>query len=185
MDDRVEEYLDGLLEEDERAEFERHLASDETRMDDLLLARRIRDELRALPLPACPPAVTRAVLAEVRREARADALQRLRRLAPAVLYDGAARWRPVLAMAALAVLVASAAVVGRLPEPRPYPTSATPAEVRQALAEAKWALGYVSELGRATARSVRHDVLETRVVAPMQQALGTIVDEPIKRGTDR
>lgn len=88
--------------------------------------------------------------------------------------------RPSLATAALVALVVAAALIGRVPTtpPRDPPATAeaTPAEVRQALADARWALAYVSDIGRRTGRSIRQEVLEERVAAPVQRAVGTALD---------
>ena len=64
MDARVEAYLDDALPADEKARFEQGLAAADWNAE-LFLARQIRDGLRTLPEPECPPHVTEAVMARV------------------------------------------------------------------------------------------------------------------------
>ena len=166
MDARVEAYLDDDLPADERVLFEQGLA--DTPWDaELFMARQIRDGLRALPEPMCPPHVAEAVLAQVRREARASWLERFHAW---MQQQFMVLWQPALAMTVVVMLVVSAALIGRPASPEP---SYQPAEVEQALAEIKLALGYVSEASRQTGKVVRDDVIAERVVGQMQHALNT------------
>ena len=168
-DDRVEAFLDGDLAALEAEAFDHALADDADCEAELFLATRIRTELRALPRPACPPAVTRAVIAQARRDVRRARPERLRAWLDRWWTPF---WQPSLAMALLLALVFTASLVGR-----PAAPAADAARVEAALAEAKWTLAYLSQVGRQTGRSVRHDVLEHRVVEPVQAALGTILPE--------
>jgi len=123
-----------------------------------------------MSLPECPPRVTRAVLREARRRARAEWRRHIR--------DGLARaWRhtarPALAMAVLVALVVLAALVTRPPRPAPGGVA-----VEQALAEVKWTLAYLSEVGRETGASVHRDVLDAHVFGPMHEALGAFAHDP-------
>lgn len=176
MEDRIEAYLDGELEEAERASFERHLAGDQAWEAELFLAGKIRNGLQALPQPVCPPHVMHAVLAEVAQLEQRSWRHRLKGWAD---RWWAAFWQPSLAMALLLAVVVTATLVGRSPAPASMPAQADleAAAVQEALAEAKWTLAYLSEVGRETGKAVRHDVLEERVVAPMQHALGSILVE--------
>lgn len=168
MEARVEAYLDGDLPTEEHARFEHCLLAAPAWREDVLLAGQIREGLRALPLPACPPGVTRTVLRQARREARTDWLGRL----TARLEDAWGRtWQPALAMAVLALLVVVAALVGRLPEPPPPGR----AEVEHALEEVKWTLAFLSDFGRRTGRTVRREGFEPGLIVPMHQALDTLV----------
>ena len=58
----IEAYVDGELSSAERGALEGHLEGCESCTGELDLARRIQDELHALPSRSCPPAVTKAVL---------------------------------------------------------------------------------------------------------------------------
>lgn len=168
MDDRVEAYLDGALSAEEAARFEAHLLQNEVWEEEMLLAEQVRQGLRALPEPWCPPAVPAAVLATVRQQARQAWW--------VWLTDGfrqqtALLWRPALAMASLALLVVMASRIGPAPTDASS-TTAERAEVQRALAEVQWTLAFVSEVGRETGASVRDDVLAPHIVQPMQHALG-------------
>lgn len=165
MDARVEAYLDGALSVGEEARFEQGLAVDADWDAELFLARQIRDGLRALPDPVCPPHVTEAVLAQVRREARTSWIEQFHAW---MQQQFTALWQPALAMTVVLLLVVSASLIGR-PAP-PAPTYAD-AEVEQALAEVKMALGYLSEVSRQTGKVVRDDVIAERVVGNVQHAL--------------
>lgn len=180
MDARLEAYLDEALPADEHARFERGLALDADWDAELFLARQIRDGLQTLPEPVCPPQVAEAVMAQVRREAQRNRHAWIDRLQVWLNQQVAALWQPALAMTVLLLLVISAALVGR---PAPPPTNYAglqieQAEVEQALAEVKRALGYVSEASRQTGRIVRDDVIAERVVGRMQHALHTRPNRP-------
>ncbi len=169
MDERLEGYLDGDLTPEETARFERGLRRDDWAAE-LRRAASIRDGLRALPLPECPPHVTRAVLREARRRARAEWLHRARE---ALARAWRLTARPALAMAVLVALVVVAALVTRPPRDAPART-----EVEHALAEVKWTLAYLSEVGRQTGASVHRDVLDAHVFGPMHEALGAFAHDP-------
>ncbi len=160
MDAHVEAYLDDDLPADERLLFEQGLA--DARWDaELFMARQIREGLRALPEPVCPPRVTEAVLAQTRRAARASWLERFHTW---MQQQFVVLWQPALAMTAVLMIVVSAVLIGR-PDTQEPPYQ--PAEVEQALAEIKLALGYVSEASRQTGKVVRDDVIAERVVGRM------------------
>lgn len=167
----LDAFLDGDLPPDEAAAFARLLQEDDDLAAERWLAGQVRDGLRALPRPVCPPAVTQAVLAEARRSTWRS---RQERFVGRLLDAWLSLWQPALVTAALVGVVVTAALVGRVPAPPP-PT-AHAAEVEAALAEAKWTLAYLSEVGRHTGRSVRHEVLEAHVVAPVQEAVGALLD---------
>ena len=163
MDARVEAYLDDELPAAERLLFEQGLA--DAHWDaELFVARQIRDGLCTLPEPVCPPHVAEAVLAQVRREVRASWLERFHTW---MQQQFMVLWQPALAMTVVVMLVVSAALVGRPATPEP---AYADAEVEQALAEIKLALGYVSEASRQTGKVVRDDVIAERVVGRMLNA---------------
>ena len=166
MDARVEAYLDEALPTDEQARFELALAADADWEAELFLARQIRDSLHALPQPVCPPRVTDAVLAQVRRQAQVSWIDRLQGW---IEQQWLALWQPALAMAVLLLLVVSAALIGR-----PTPQAAyADAEVDRAMQEVQWALAYLSEVGRQTGKVVRDEVIAERVVWTVQDAINT------------
>jgi len=143
MDNHVEAYLDGDLSEAERMRFERHMF-DSPWEKEVEKADRIRRGLRALAAPTCPDHVSQRALSQARR----DTLTALLDWHPGV--------RPVLAITLLIVLVVSASLIGR----RPDPTPTRDAVVERALSDVKWTLAFLSEVGRDAGASVRRDVLE-------------------------
>jgi anti-sigma factor RsiW len=163
LDERLEAFVDGELPEAEHEAFE-SLAADPTWSGRIHTAVRIRDGLRSLPIEACPEHVTRAVLAEARRR---NERWHPGRVVAWIDEHFAPLWQPVVAMTALLAIVVGSLFVGRAPE-----TFAERAEVEQALADVRWTLAYLSEVGRQTGETVRHDVIENRVVQPVRQALG-------------
>ncbi|NBC17626.1 MAG: hypothetical protein GVY18_09970 [Bacteroidetes bacterium] len=175
IDDRIDAYLDGDLPEDERAAVEQHLAVHPDAKAEVTLARRVRDGLRALPEPTCPDRVTRTVLAEVHRRQRADRFQRLRAW---IERQWLQFWQPALAMSVLLLLIATALLVGQ--PPQPSPNAVADAEVQHALDEVRWTLAYLSDVSQQAGASVRDEVLERRVVAPMHRAVHPLVpDAPL------
>lgn len=168
MDTRIEAYLDGGLPPVERRRFERGLREQPAWKNELARARRLRTELHALPTPACPPAVTQAVLAGTQQ--RPDRLPRSRRAT-----RQARRWRPLAAAAVLLLAVALAPLVSPPPgESARYSET----EIRRAAAEVEWTFALLAHVGRQTGRTVRHDVLETHVAEPLHEALRAALFEP-------
>ncbi len=167
MDARLEAYLDGELPSAERRRFEQHLRERPAWEDALARARRLRTELRALPAPACPPHVTRAVLARTR--SRPDRAPRSRRA-----HRRGRPWRSALAAAALFAAVALAPLVSPPPAPSEHPAY-TRAEIQQAAAEVRWTLAYVAHVTQEAGQTVRRDVLEAHVVEPMQDAFAPFI----------
>jgi hypothetical protein len=76
-------------------------------------------------------------------------------------------------MAVLVALVVVAALVTHPPRPAPGGV-----EVEHALAEVKWTLVYLSEVGRQTGASVHRDVLDAHLFGPMHEALGAFTHAP-------
>lgn len=171
-DERMDAFVDGELSPEEMAQFEEVLAVDADVEDGILLARRVRVGLRALPQPALRPDVSRFVLEQARADIRASRYGRLRRF---VEREWTSLLRPALTMATLLIIVASATLIGR---PRAQPQeSISQAEVERALDDARWALGFISHVSRETGSSVRSDVLEEHVVRPFRTALGAALNE--------
>lgn len=168
-DDRVEALVDGVLPPEEE---ERLLALVEAEVElreGLAVARRVSRGLHDLPQPACPPEVARSVLSEARRDQRRAAWVHVRET---LLSSWNPLWRPAIAVAALVVLVFSSTRIGTPPTER----APTQAEVENAVAQAKWTLAFLSEVGRETGQSVQREVIGRHVVNPMQQALRNAVE---------
>ncbi len=167
FDEWLDAYFDGDLSPAEVRRLEHVAANREELREELRLARALQHGLRSLPTPTCPPEVTTTVMAFARRDARRDLLERLR---TAVASSWRTGFRPSLAVAVLIALVIGGALITR-PRPAPQATSASTEEVERALNEARWALAFVSDIGRRTATSIRDEVFEERIVAPLNRAL--------------
>ena len=165
VDEHIEKYLDGELPLAELRHFEMALAKGPVH-EDLQLARRIQVGLHALPQPLCPPHIIESVVLQVQRERYTLSLARIEAWLRPWWGDVL---RPALAMGVLTAIVLSAAFLGRTPAPQ----NVSQAEVEQALAEAKWALAYVSHVGLEASESVRH-VLDNTLADPDRVRPATI-----------
>jgi hypothetical protein len=169
----LEPYLDGELAGGPLGTLEAHLEACESCSRDLALARQIRTELRELPRPSCPPAVTRAVLAHA--AAHPPVAERLRRL-----WYGHRLWQPVVV-----TLLAVALGVGywRLSAPAPPPgTAYTEEEIAKAEAEVKLALAYLGDIGEIARERFSAEV-GVRVVTPFTRSIaGALLPEDEQDG---
>ncbi|HEX9735893.1 MAG TPA: zf-HC2 domain-containing protein [Thermoanaerobaculia bacterium] len=168
----VEAYVDGELAAAESAGLESHLARCAPCAAELALARRVRDELRALPQVACPPAASRAALDYA--AAHPPLGERLRRFRSRRLV-----WQPAVAM----VLAAALGVAYyRLAGPPPPPPAYSSAEIAQAEAELKLAFAYLGEIGDKASDTIGTEV-EQRVVVPLTRSItGMLLPEPPPNG---
>lgn len=177
MDARVEAYVDGALSPDEETIFEARLQAAPRWKQAVRRARRVRSGLRGLPQPVCPPEVTQAALREA---CASDAPPRndraARPLAPRRASDTQRARQASLALVFLLLLAAGGALLGR-PAPTDAPSSFTHAEVQQATAQAEWTLAFLAHVARQTGTTVQEDVLEARVAAPVQEAVGSALDD--------
>jgi len=169
-DTHLEAYLDGDLSDEDIANLARMLAADPALQSELDLAREVKTLLPELDAPPCPPEVTQAVFRTTRRWAWADRPRQLRRRLSR--FVGSV-WQPALGLGLVAVVAVTTFL-----RPAPVePPLSQEAEVQQALAEVQWTLAYLSRVGQQTGDAVRHTVLETGVVTPVQHALGSALDE--------
>jgi hypothetical protein len=181
--DRLELYLDTLddtdgadeglpgLADEERAAVETHLTRCPACVQELGRARRVRDELRALPeLPFVSETPER-------REEAAGAP--VRTGTPAWVPSGPwLRWAVPLAAAAVLALAIFTALPDRTPAPAPEaPATAartaevSPEELARAELEARYALARLAQATRRARREIRDDVLARHVLAPVQREL--------------
>lgn len=179
FDVSLEAYLDGELSAADARRLEAFAASDDEAGRELRLARTVQQRLRGLPGPTCPPEVTRAVLSRARADARRSYAARLR---TAAVLSWSTIVRPSLAVGVFVAAIVAGALIGRSPADEPPTTAAasyeaTPQEVEQALNDAKWALAYLSDVGRRTATTIRDDVLDQHVIQPVNRALNTAFDD--------
>lgn len=165
-EDLIEPFLDGTLSPAERDQVLNAARSDAGFARRLALARDIRETLRSMPSVTAPPDLVPDVIGQARREARADALARIRS------WFSALDLRPALATALLVVVIVAAGLLGRPSEPEVTP------EAAQALADIKWTLGLVSEVNDLTVVALRDEVLEPHVFGSMQDAMNNVFQEP-------
>ena len=149
VNDRLEAYMDNQLSPEEAQEIEKWLQQDDRWHEELTLAMHIRDELRSLKAPFCPPHVSREVIKHARKDLVGEYIQRGRRF----LESWFLHWKPI--MATVALLVITSVVIFRLELKQDVShETISQVEVNQALDEVKWTLGYVSKTGRLTGDSV-------------------------------
>lgn len=169
----IEAYLDGELAAAETAGLESHLAHCAACTGELALARRVRDELRELPLVACPPAVSRAALHYA--AAHPPLGERLRRF-----WSRRRVWQPAFVMVLVAALgVAYYRLAGPAVAPPPAPPPAySSAEIARAEVELKLAFAYLGEIGDKARDSFGTEV-EQRVVVPLSRSItGMLLPQP-------
>lgn len=184
VDEHLETYVDGDLSPADRRRIEAFVEQSPEMARQLQLARRVLEELAAVDRPACPPSVTNSVLeaarADVVKPARAanrpPQLRRKNRRAGVRRGRTRSVWTAVLRPAVLTgifilLVVSSAIFWGRPQLESPTASEPTSAQVEQALRETKWALSFVSDVGRRTGQSIRREVLEERVTVPVQRAV--------------
>ncbi|MDA0378272.1 MAG: hypothetical protein O3C45_08380 [Bacteroidetes bacterium] len=163
-DEHIESFLDGELAGSDRDRFQALLAAEPWLRAEVAAARRIQQELASIPMAVCPDHVSRHILAHARHDWWTALPRRLadgfRRMAQAGL-------RPALAMALLLVVVLSSTLVSR-PEAPPAVASA---DVSQALADVKMALGVLADAGRTTGTAVGNDVIGPLVVRPVARSM--------------
>ena len=167
-EDRLEAYVDGLLSRKDRKTFESILAQDAGLARQVDLATRVRDDLRAIETPACPPAAFEPILELARRESRVDP--------PSVRDWLGSLLSPRVAPARLIVVASAilAAVLTLVVLVNQSAVQTTPGddEVEAALVEVKLALSYVSRAGRETGSTIRHRAVDESIIDPMVRAIG-------------
>ena len=185
FEERIEAYLDGELSDEDARRLEAFAAVNAEAGRELHLAKAVQERIRAMPQPICPPDVTRSVLAEARADARRSFVARLR---SAASESWTTILRPSLTMGVFVALIVAGTLIGRSPSAySPYDephaagettaAAATPQEVAQGLDDAKWALAYLSNVGRRTATTIRDDVLDEHVVRPVNRAINAAFDD--------
>ncbi|MCA9741525.1 MAG: zf-HC2 domain-containing protein [Deferribacteres bacterium] len=163
VQDNIEAYLDTALPEQEMQLIKLHVQDCHGCQGELKLAQRIQQSLRTLPPKPCPEVVTSSTLAAVRQ-------QRYAKWRNALLHKRV--WRPALAGASflLLALLLLDRVFWHDTAP-PYSSE----EVALAELDVKWTIAYLGNLGKKTGVTVRDQVLEPEVVAPLQEALRAVI----------
>lgn len=154
--DHLEAYLDGDLPAGEEARLREHLAGCPSCAAELALAEKIQRELRALPLPDCPP----AVLEKVRRAGRGEVVPFPRR--------ERSLGRRIAAAAAALVLALGGGVLFYQAQQPQQPSAA---EIAQAEMEARYALAYISKVSQRAGLDIRDEILQKHLVAPATRSV--------------
>lgn len=150
VNERLEAYMDNQLPSEEAQRVEEWLQKDDRWHEELALAVHIRDELRSLRYPACPPHVAQHVVQHARRDAWHSFAGRLNSF---FFGTWVPYWKPILATLTLLV-IASVLLFRELPRESMTSEEITQVDVEEALDDIKWTLGYVSKTGRLTGDSV-------------------------------
>ncbi|HEX7070876.1 MAG TPA: hypothetical protein VF190_08725 [Rhodothermales bacterium] len=171
--DRIEAYVDGDLNRDERRTFESVLRADPALTESVRQARRIRTALHAMLTPECPAEVTEAIVRRVRSDGAA------KRSVISLFPDWSTSWRPALVVTA--ALAVSLLVWRPWQQPPPPPEQYAAEDVELALQEVKWTLAYLNDIGSRTGETIRDEVIAERVVDPIERSLGILPESESPR----
>jgi anti-sigma factor RsiW len=173
----MEAFIDGELPRSEAGQLEFHVRRCPACRHELALASRIADGLRTLPRKRFPEGgVDTAIDSPDPMRRRETPLRR-------GTGGGANGWfhhaenpwrRPALAAGFLVLLVAGTLFVAR---PRHSGVNVDRATVIEAEAAVKWTLAYIDEVGRQAGLTFRNDVLDARIIAPAERAVGANLGE--------
>ena len=166
LDDRMEAFVDGSLSAEDADHFDEIALMDEEIKRQLDLAQAISAGLNEMDDIECPEFISKHVMAHVRNDVKRSFFERFR------LFFGAlsvSRFKPVLAMALLIIVVVSSTRIVQN-------TSAPTAEVTQALDEVKWTLAFLSDVGNTTANAVKESVIENQMVLPVSRSMSTSME---------
>jgi len=150
MDDSIERYVDRDMTNGERESLELLMAETPDLQRQVALAFEIKRSLRTMPEPECPDHVVRAIYDATSRSGPLSMIRLAQPLAQAV--------------AAACLLIALSLWMQPLDRP-------SDADVDQAVEDAKWALTFVSDMGRTSSQDNRTEILASGVVLPVQHAL--------------
>jgi anti-sigma factor RsiW len=159
--ERIDSYCDGAeseLSEDDRLRVARHVESCRSCAHELALVRRIGAELRAMAVSTAPADVIAHAQQQI--EARHGNVVRLRSRV------GFVRWT---AVAAALVLLATVAWMERRRAAEDVASQSV--AVEQAAHDAALAFAYVSKYARRTGDIVQDEVIERRILEPVEKAM--------------
>lgn len=167
--ERVEDYLDGLLNTEEKQSFEEELEQSFALREETAAAKQLRDQIRALPIRRCPDRVTEQVLQRVQKQARSTSQGWTWPSLPVWLQSHSSLTVLTTACAAILILVFS-----------PYWTRdplskhPTPGEVRAAERQIDVTMAYLARVGARTGAAVQAEVYRSAVVVPIQETVRAI-----------
>ena len=173
--DALEAYIEADLPRPQRSAVRRHLAQCANCRRECEQATQVLASLRSLPAKQCSEGLIRDVLRRTRPqpERRRDLRAWVRPLMRPV-------WRPALVLAVAACLILVLRPLSpRAPQQQP---SYSEAEIRQAQAEAKWALAYVHSVMIRTQSIVKEHVIQGRVVRPIRNSVDTAIERIAQTG---
>jgi anti-sigma factor RsiW len=156
--DRIDAYVDGIesdLPAAEHAAIARHASACDACAQEIAFARRVRDELRSLAIPSAPPSVV------ARAQTQAESPRA--RVVPLRPRLFARRWIPAVAAAAL--------LVAALWVESDRRRAAHDVAVENAARETALAFSYLNKYARRTGTIVEDDVIERRLLAPVEKAI--------------
>jgi anti-sigma factor RsiW len=156
--DVLEPYVDGDLPAEEAFRLQEHLAGCPACAAELVLAEKVQRELRALPLPDCPP----GVLEKVRQAGKGEVVR-----FPREPRRERTLGRRIAAVAAALILsVGGGALFFHVEQ-----VQRERQQIAQAELEARYALAYIGKLSRRTGLDIRDQILQKHVVAPTTRGL--------------
>lgn len=167
-DERVEPFVDGDLAGTDLLAFTDRLETDKDLKEKVQAARRISASLRDLPSLTMPAGMLERVMSQAndvdRQEANGRSPARRLRLVPPARVAWA-----TLAMAAT-IVFAIILLPQQLAPQESDSVEPSQAEVEKALAEVKWTLALVSDIGNE-----RNEIVNGRIVAPVQKAMSFVI----------
>jgi len=166
MQDRIDAYLDGDLSPAETATADLHLTRCAACAEELQMARQVAGSLRALPAMNCPDSIPEAVRARIGAAGNAQW-----GVKPWPWYYRWQEWfkRPAVVGVMTAVLfVVITAILGEHKKPQPLYSQA---EIEAAELDAKLALAYIGRCTDRAGATLRDDVFEQGLIAPIMRAV--------------
>lgn len=165
VQDRVEAYVDGELQDQALDAVNRHLYDCPVCAGELALARQILNSLHRLPLPAVPSRLAAAVFERIVAE-RLSRRRRWTRL----------RYPTVLAAAAVILMIVGLRLWEKI-ETRlsiavtPPVREVNPEELKLAENQAKLAFAYISVVSHQTGLTIRDEIIGKRVAGSVEKSL--------------
>lgn len=158
--DHIEAYLDDDLTAPESARLHAHLAGCDVCTADMELAARIRTSLHDMPLPDVPEAVTAGVYNKISAERGKLSIFR----------------HPVWRGLAVAAALIAAILLGTGEKQKSEQASTVSSEeLARAESQAKWAIAYISDVGRRTGLTVRDEIISEKVVGTLNKSVDTVM----------
>lgn len=168
FDERVEAFVDGDLTGQELLAFRERLDDDERLREQVRVAERITSTLGEAPTFTLPESMVRQAQSTGSDSGRSDVSKQTSGRGLRLIQSPRFVWTSVAAAAAIVfavVLFPTQTQVQNFDNSEP-----TQAEVERALAEVKWTLALVSDIGNE-----REDIVNGHIVAPVQKAMSFVI----------